>query len=46
MWDPIFENSGKWYFWIETWADFVGPYDTELEALEALREYCAEVLGG
>ncbi len=46
-WDanPIHEEDGKWYFWIETWHDRYGPYETKEEAEANLRRYCKEVLG-
>ena len=28
-----------WYFWNEIWMDITGPYDTEEEAKEKLKEY-------
>lgn len=28
-----------WYFWTETWADYVGPYSTKEQAEQMLREY-------
>jgi len=28
-----------WYFWNEIWIDLYGPYDTEADAREALKEY-------
>jgi len=31
--------KGKWYFWIETWADVTGPFDTEEEGRAALQKY-------
>lgn len=43
--DPVNQaaEDGKWYFWIETWADRYGPYDSEVEARVKLKEYCKEV---
>lgn len=44
-WDETFPalhlnpDDGKWYFWIETWADREGPYETEEEARRKLVEY-------
>jgi len=40
MSDPIHEEDEKWYFWNEVWADRHGPFDTEVEAREALHVYC------
>jgi hypothetical protein len=37
--DPVHEEVGKWWFWDETWADRLGPFDTELQARERLEEY-------
>ncbi len=34
-----------WYFWIETWADRCGPYDTEAHATTEANRYVREVLG-
>ena len=31
--------SCKWYFWDETWAQFLGPYDNEFQAKQASDEY-------
>lgn len=28
-----------WYFWDETWADRIGPYDSEPEARDGLAAY-------
>lgn len=41
----VHEHEGKWYFWIETWADRNGPYDTREECQKELDRYCKEVLG-
>jgi hypothetical protein len=32
-----------WYFWTETWADYFGPFATEVEANEKLKEYVAHL---
>ncbi len=41
---PIQEGGANdlpgWYFWDETWADYHGPFATELEARESLKNYC------
>jgi hypothetical protein len=37
--DPVHEKDGKWYFWDETWGDWFGPYDSEVEAREKLSAY-------
>lgn len=37
--NPIKLIHDKWYFWNEVWADAIGPYDTEQEARENLKEY-------
>lgn len=46
MTDPIYyeATTGKWYYYDETWADSVGPFDTREEADLSLMRYCAEVL--
>jgi len=33
-------ENGKWWFWDETWCQNYGPYNTEEEAIEALKHYC------
>ena len=33
-----------WYFWDETWIFKYGPYDTREEAVEALENYCEDLL--
>lgn len=43
--NPIHFDNGKWWFWDETWSDRLGPFDTEEQTKEALRQYCEEVLG-
>lgn len=35
----LFQDNGKWYFWDETWAQFLGPYDNEFQAKQASDEY-------
>lgn len=39
--DPVYRSpiDGRWYFWDETWSDPLGPFKTESEARERLREY-------
>jgi hypothetical protein len=37
--DPVHEENGKWYFWDETEADRLGPYDSEEEARKRLSDY-------
>lgn len=47
MTDPVYrDKDGKWYFWTETWADSIGPFDTETEARKALDKYVTTYLGG
>jgi hypothetical protein len=36
------QNPG-WYFWTETWADSIGPFDSELQAREQLEIYLNEL---
>ena len=43
MSNVIHENEDGWYFWIETWADEYGPYDTEEECEQKFKEYCLEM---
>lgn len=35
----VFQDNGKWYFWDETWTQFLGPYDNESQAKQACEEY-------
>jgi hypothetical protein len=37
--DPVFTEDGKWYFWNENWSIQYGPFSTELECDEALKDY-------
>ena len=40
--DPVHQDDdGQWYFWIETWHDRDGPYETEGEARFTLDNYIA-----
>lgn len=34
-----------WYFWDESWANRLGPYESKEEAEKMLNKYCDEVLG-
>jgi len=44
--NPIHQNEdGKWYFWDETWAFEEGPFNTKLEAENALDKYCRKLYG-
>jgi len=36
---------GKWWFWDETWIHEMGPYNSQDEAAEALKDYCINQLG-
>lgn len=42
--DPVHRHNGKWWFWDETWADRVGPFETEGDADKAFNRYCREEL--
>jgi len=33
-------ESGKWYFWDETYSEEFGPYNTKEEAMTACKNYC------
>lgn len=33
------EPDHLWYFWDETWADTIGPYQSRTEASKKLNEY-------
>ena len=37
--NPIFTNNGKWYFYIETWCDSMGPFNTHEVAKSQLEAY-------
>jgi hypothetical protein len=39
------ETDLLWYFWDETDADRIGPYNTRAECVEGLMRYSQEVLG-
>lgn len=41
----IHERMGKWWFWDETWVHEMGPYNSQDEAAEALKDYCINQLG-
>ena len=43
--DPVHEDSEGWWFWDETWADRLGPFDTEEEARVALDKYAHSLEG-
>lgn len=36
---PIFKDKGKWYFWDETWTQFLGPFPDKDYAEQGLQEY-------
>lgn len=40
--DPFVCNTegNRWYFYDETWANLVGPYNTHRKARNAYRKYC------
>lgn len=42
--DGVYPRDGKWYHTDECQADEYGPYETQAEAEDALREYCRVVL--
>ena len=38
--DPVQQTAdGKWHFADETWSSLEGPFDTEVECRETLKEY-------
>lgn len=37
--DPVHQCDGKWWFWSETWADRLGPFDSEEECRRAVIDY-------
>jgi hypothetical protein len=44
--NPVHRDpDGKWYFYDETWADRLGPFDSEEEANAACAKYAHEILG-
>lgn len=36
---PVHKHDGKWWFYDEVWVDRHGPFDYEIEALEACIKY-------
>lgn len=38
--DPVHYDHGKWWFWDETGATALGPYDNEQQARSGLKAYC------
>lgn len=42
---PIHEYRGKWYFYDETWASRIGPYDKREQADEAFKTYAQSLNG-
>jgi hypothetical protein len=41
--NPVHKFEGKWYFWIETWADRIGPFDSEKKAERELKKYIRQL---
>ena len=41
--DTVFEREGSWYFWDETWANRIWPFDTEKEARINFTKFCKEL---
>ena len=37
--DPVFNDDEGWWFWDETWADRLGPFDSEKQARDKLKDY-------
>ena len=37
--NPIHEENGKWYFWDETWAHRMGPYDSREKVEKEFKSY-------
>lgn len=35
----IFKKNSKWFFWDETWTQYVGPFDNEEQATQGCQEY-------
>ena len=44
--NPVHQYEGKWWFWDETWADRVGPYETEDIAHRAMMTYAETLSSG
>ena len=43
--DPVEQRSdGMWIFWDETWSLVYGPYASEQDARQRLKEYVEECL--
>lgn len=43
--NPVHQDpaDGKWYHWIETWADRNGPFETEEECETACNNYALQL---
>lgn len=37
--DPVFESNGLWYFWDETWTQYLGPFPDESYARKGIECY-------
>lgn len=35
----LFRDGDSWYFWDETWTQFLGPYESESQAKQASDDY-------
>lgn len=46
VFDVVHEEDGFWYFWDETGADRMGPYDSQDEARAELVDYCQYLTTG
>jgi hypothetical protein len=38
--DPVEFDEGQWWFWDESWSQRLGPFESEAEARDVLRDYC------
>lgn len=38
----VCKSRDKWWFWREDWVYWEGPFDSELFAVEALKEYAVK----
>jgi hypothetical protein len=43
--DPVHEDKDGWWFLDETWSTRYGPYESEKECRNEMKQYCIEVLG-
>lgn len=42
----VFQDGNEWFFWDETWTQFLGPFTSEEEAERASQEYANYLTSG